>query len=464
MGRPAQEVAPVREQGAERAAIVVVDAEGDRLGEFYRIYRETAARAGFLIRTEAAYRDVWEAYPAGRPRAAAVRPDAGRRAAGDAVPRALRAARGGALRRDDRGRRRVTRELPAQVGGHPVLARAGRDELRPVGPRDGRDRPLQDRVRRPRGPLHRRVGPGARPARADRSTRAAGARRTVGAPAARARHRRRPARPRRSGPTGDGERRPRGRRRDELADWDRGRSSARRPRLPVAGLGRAPARDRLAAALPDRRRRAPALVLERPWPLLGGAAPTSRAGRSLGARRRDGDAAAARLVAIAAGSAASGVDVVADRRRGPGRDRRTAGAAGGRLPPDRGDPAVAPPAVAAARPGHRRRRRRSRGIEQVDAPADPRGARRGDVRVVALRPGRGAGRRRPLRGAARAGATRRSTGSTTAARATGQRRHFRFGPRDRVRRVVDAAHAARLPRLPRGARRDARRRARGRPA
>ena len=47
---------------------MVVDAEGDRLAEFYRIYRETADRAGFLIRTEQAYRDVWEAYrPAGEP-------------------------------------------------------------------------------------------------------------------------------------------------------------------------------------------------------------------------------------------------------------------------------------------------------------------------------------------------------------------------------------------------------------
>jgi lipid II:glycine glycyltransferase (peptidoglycan interpeptide bridge formation enzyme) len=47
---------------ARTAGIVVVDAEADRLAEFYRIYRETADRAGFLIRTEAAYRDVWEAY------------------------------------------------------------------------------------------------------------------------------------------------------------------------------------------------------------------------------------------------------------------------------------------------------------------------------------------------------------------------------------------------------------------
>jgi lipid II:glycine glycyltransferase (peptidoglycan interpeptide bridge formation enzyme) len=54
---------------ARAAGVVVVDADGDRLSEFYRIYRETADRAGFLIRTEAAYRDVWEAFrPAGRAR------------------------------------------------------------------------------------------------------------------------------------------------------------------------------------------------------------------------------------------------------------------------------------------------------------------------------------------------------------------------------------------------------------
>ena len=47
----------------------VVEAGGDRLPEFYAIYRDTAARAGFLIRTEAAYRDVWDAYrPTGQAR------------------------------------------------------------------------------------------------------------------------------------------------------------------------------------------------------------------------------------------------------------------------------------------------------------------------------------------------------------------------------------------------------------
>jgi hypothetical protein len=54
---------------ARSAGITVTDAEGDALPEFYRIYRETADRAGFLIRTEQAYRDVWEAFrPAGNAR------------------------------------------------------------------------------------------------------------------------------------------------------------------------------------------------------------------------------------------------------------------------------------------------------------------------------------------------------------------------------------------------------------
>ena len=54
---------------ARTGGVTVVDAGGDRLGEFYRIYRETADRAGFLIRTESAYRDVWEAFaPTGNAR------------------------------------------------------------------------------------------------------------------------------------------------------------------------------------------------------------------------------------------------------------------------------------------------------------------------------------------------------------------------------------------------------------
>jgi peptidoglycan pentaglycine glycine transferase (the first glycine) len=54
---------------ARTGGVVVVDAGGDRLGDFYRIYRETADRAGFLIRTEAAYRGVWAAFaPTGNAR------------------------------------------------------------------------------------------------------------------------------------------------------------------------------------------------------------------------------------------------------------------------------------------------------------------------------------------------------------------------------------------------------------
>ncbi|HEX8939616.1 MAG TPA: peptidoglycan bridge formation glycyltransferase FemA/FemB family protein [Candidatus Limnocylindrales bacterium] len=47
---------------ARRASIRVVDAEGDRLPEFYAIYRQTAARTGLLIRTEESYRAVWDAF------------------------------------------------------------------------------------------------------------------------------------------------------------------------------------------------------------------------------------------------------------------------------------------------------------------------------------------------------------------------------------------------------------------
>jgi lipid II:glycine glycyltransferase (peptidoglycan interpeptide bridge formation enzyme) len=54
---------------ARSAGVRVVDAEGDRLGDFHAIYRETAARAGFHVRTEASYRAVWDAFrPDGRAR------------------------------------------------------------------------------------------------------------------------------------------------------------------------------------------------------------------------------------------------------------------------------------------------------------------------------------------------------------------------------------------------------------
>ncbi len=49
--------------------VSVVELPGDPIPPFYEIYRETARRAGFLIRVEQAYRDVYEAFaPAGRAR------------------------------------------------------------------------------------------------------------------------------------------------------------------------------------------------------------------------------------------------------------------------------------------------------------------------------------------------------------------------------------------------------------
>jgi len=42
----------------------VVEASVDRLPEFYAIYRDTAKRAGFVIRTYESYRAVWDAFAA----------------------------------------------------------------------------------------------------------------------------------------------------------------------------------------------------------------------------------------------------------------------------------------------------------------------------------------------------------------------------------------------------------------
>jgi lipid II:glycine glycyltransferase (peptidoglycan interpeptide bridge formation enzyme) len=54
---------------ARTNGVTVVEIAGDPIPPFYAIYRETAARAGFLIRVEQAYRDVYEALaPGGRAR------------------------------------------------------------------------------------------------------------------------------------------------------------------------------------------------------------------------------------------------------------------------------------------------------------------------------------------------------------------------------------------------------------
>jgi peptidoglycan pentaglycine glycine transferase (the first glycine) len=54
---------------ARSQGVVVTELTGDPIGPFYEIYRETARRAGFLIRVQQAYRDVHAAFaPAGRAR------------------------------------------------------------------------------------------------------------------------------------------------------------------------------------------------------------------------------------------------------------------------------------------------------------------------------------------------------------------------------------------------------------
>jgi lipid II:glycine glycyltransferase (peptidoglycan interpeptide bridge formation enzyme) len=50
--------------GARRAGVTIEDGGDEGLGEFYAIYQETARRAGFIIRSESTYRDVWRAFHA----------------------------------------------------------------------------------------------------------------------------------------------------------------------------------------------------------------------------------------------------------------------------------------------------------------------------------------------------------------------------------------------------------------
>ena len=48
--------------GARKTGVRIVEAGPERLDDFYRVYRETADRAGFIIRAPSAYRDVWDAF------------------------------------------------------------------------------------------------------------------------------------------------------------------------------------------------------------------------------------------------------------------------------------------------------------------------------------------------------------------------------------------------------------------
>ena len=47
---------------ARTLGVTIEDADESALGDFYRIYADTATRAGFRIRTEATYRDIWAAF------------------------------------------------------------------------------------------------------------------------------------------------------------------------------------------------------------------------------------------------------------------------------------------------------------------------------------------------------------------------------------------------------------------
>ena len=97
----------------------MVDADGDRLGEFYRIYRETADRAGFLIRAKSAYRDVWEAFaPSGRARLLFTQTPAvsrRRRSSSSGPGRGSWSPYGGMTAAGGES----VGQLPPQVGGHP---------------------------------------------------------------------------------------------------------------------------------------------------------------------------------------------------------------------------------------------------------------------------------------------------------------------------------------------------------
>ncbi len=54
---------------ARTGGVMITEAGPERLDDFYRIYRETADRAGFLIRAQSAYRDAWDTYgPSGHAR------------------------------------------------------------------------------------------------------------------------------------------------------------------------------------------------------------------------------------------------------------------------------------------------------------------------------------------------------------------------------------------------------------
>ena len=140
-------------------ADVDADADPTAFPTFHRIMAETSTRTGTPIRTEAAYRDIWDAFrPAGGARLLFARDPGGEVGAvlllvrwGDRVvePYGGMTAAG--------AERRANYLLKWEAIRTSRLA--GADVVRPVGPGPPRDPPVQGGLRRSRGPLHRRLGP-----------------------------------------------------------------------------------------------------------------------------------------------------------------------------------------------------------------------------------------------------------------------------------------------------------------
>ena len=145
LGRPPQEVAPVREPGAvaglpgrrgrrRPAARVLRDLPGDGgPGRLPDPHRAGVSRClGGVSGPTGQARLLFAEDAEGRPRPRCSWCSCG-------------PARRGAIRRHDGAGRRGPRQLPREVGGDPHVARAGRDVVRPVGPRDARASPTSRR-------------------------------------------------------------------------------------------------------------------------------------------------------------------------------------------------------------------------------------------------------------------------------------------------------------------------------
>ena len=447
MGRPAQEVAPVRQQGADAAASSSSTPRATGCGEFYRIYRETADRAGFLIRTEAAYRDVWDAFrPAGRARLLFAQTADGEPQATLFLvrcgPRVV-----GAVRRHDRGGADSRANYLLKWEAIRTSREQGATSYDLWGLATGGHRPLQDRVRWSRGPLHRGVGPGPRPDRA-RGLRGGGPRPRGGLAVATAWR----GGDERVGVRGRGVsvarvRRPadRGRRRPTgTAGWSTARAATSTSRRPGptqrARLGWRP---RVRALDDD----LAALVL-RPAVPVGRRRERLRAARADRAPDEDADAIADAAAAAHGPPRGRGRRRRRDRRRDPGRrpDTATGSGAAGFQP----IPEIQPSRHRVAWPCRRQRRRRRPRRRRRSRPASASTARSAPAAVVRATT-RPAGTATTRCSWPRPSARRRPRRLRDAARSDRPAARLPVRAARRLRDWWRLAHAAGLARLPRGA-------------